>query len=163
MEKDKARLFGHPIYRMMKGMATAMDRYYVDPLLGFIVPSDFGDTLTALLSLPYIYFSLFVVKSVPLTIAVINNILRDTLIGMIPFCVGDVLDIFYRSYGKNLRLITGYIEGDKKVVSDVRRKVVYSVIVMVVLIILIVLMFKLLWLLGGWLLTTVHNWIFCFL
>ena len=106
MEKNKEKLFSHPVYRMMTRMARAMDNYYVDPLLGFVVPSGIGDTLTALISLPYVWFSLFVVKSVPLTIAVINNILRDTLIGMIPFFVGDVWDIFYRSYGKNLKLIT---------------------------------------------------------
>lgn len=157
MEKDKEKLFNHPVYRMMKGMARAMDDYYVDPLLGFVVPSGIGDTLTALLSIPYVYFSLFVVKSVPLTIAVINNILRDTLIGMIPFFVGDVWDIFYRSYGKNLRLITGYINGDCKTVSEVHRRVVYSVIIMIVLFALIILMFKLVWMLGAWFFASIGN------
>lgn len=157
MEKDKNELFSHAIYRMMSGMANAMDNYYVDPLLGFVVPSGIGDTLTALLSLPYVYFSLFVVKSIPLTIAVINNILRDTLIGMIPFFVGDVFDIFYRSYGKNLRLITGYINGEKKTVTEVQRKVVYSAIIMIVLIALIILMFKLVWMLGAWAVTSLGH------
>lgn len=151
---DKEKLFSHPVYRMMSAIAKAMDNYYVDPLLGFIVPSGVGDTLTALLALPNVYFSLFVVKSVPLTIAVINNILRDTLIGMIPFFVGDIFDIFYRSYSKNLRLITGYVNGDKKTVSEVHRKVVYSVIIMIVLIVLVVLLFKLVWMLGSWLVST---------
>lgn len=39
MENNKEKLFSHPIYRMMSGMANAMDNYYVDPLLGFVVPS----------------------------------------------------------------------------------------------------------------------------
>lgn len=157
MEKDKENLFSHPVYKMMKGMARAMDDYYVDPLLGFVVPSGIGDTLTALLSIPYVYFSLFVVKSVPLTIAVINNILRDTLIGMIPFFVGDVWDIFYRSYGKNLKLITGYINNDDKTVSEVHRRVVYSVIIMIILLALIILMFKLVWMLGAWMITSIGH------
>ncbi|MDY6435994.1 MAG: DUF4112 domain-containing protein [Bacteroidales bacterium] len=157
MEKDKEKLFSHPVYKLMSGMARTMDTYYVDPLLGFVVPSGLGDTLTALLSLPYVWFSLFVVKSVPLTIAVINNILRDTLIGMLPFFVGDVWDIFYRSYGKNLKLIAGYINGDAKVVSQVHRKVVYSVIIMIVLLVLIILMFKLIWMLGAWLITEIGH------
>lgn len=142
---------------MIKGMARAMDDYYVDPLLGFVVPSGIGDTLTALLSIPYVYFSLFIVKSVPLTIAVINNILRDTLIGMMPFFVGDVWDIFYRSYGKNLKLITGYINNDDKTVSEVHRRVVYSVIVMIILLALIILMFKLVWMLCAWVITSIGH------
>ena len=149
MEKNKEKLFSHPVYRMMTRMARAMDNYYVDPLLGFVVPSGIGDTLTALISLPYVWFSLFVVKSVPLTIAVINNILRDTLIGMIPFFVGDVWDIFYRSYGKNLKLITGYINGDEKIV----------LIIMIALLVLIILMFKLVWMLGAWLATSISHFI----
>jgi hypothetical protein len=157
MEKDKKKLFSHPVYKHMSAMAKVMDHYYMDPLLGFVVPSGFGDVLTALLSLPYVWFSLFVVKSVPLTIAVTNNILRDTLIGMIPFFVGDVWDIFYRSYSRDLNLITGYINGDKKTLAKVHRKVVFAVVVMIVLIVLIILMFKLVWMVGTWLMTTVGH------
>lgn len=157
MEKNKEKLFAHPLYRIMKGMTKAMDTYYVDPLLGFVVPSGIGDALTALLSAPYVYFSLFVVKSIPLTIAVVNNILRDTLIGLIPFLVGDVFDIFYRSYGKNLRLITGYINGDAKTVASVHRKVAISAIIMLVLLALIVLMFWLAWTLGAWIYTSISH------
>lgn len=138
-------------------MTKAMDTYYVDPLLGFVVPSGIGDALTALLSVPYVYFSLFVVKSIPLTIAVVNNILRDTLIGLIPFLVGDVFDIFYRSYGKNMRLITGYINDDAKTVASIHRKVAISAAIMLVLLALIVLMFWLAWTLGAWIYTSISH------
>lgn len=134
-----------------------MDTYYVDPLLGFVVPSGIGDALTALLSVPYVYFSLFVVKSIPLTIAVVNNILRDTLIGLIPFLVGDVFDIFYRSYGKNMRLITGYINDDAKTVASIHRKVAISAAIMLVLLALIVIMFWLAWTLGAWIYTSISH------
>lgn len=138
-------------------MTKAMDTYYVDPLLGFVVPSGIGDALTALLSVPYVYFSLFVVKSIPLTIAVVNNILRDTLIGLIPFLVGDVFDIFYRSYGKNMRLITGYINDDAKTVASIHRKVAISAAIMLVLLALIVIMFWLAWTLGAWIYTSISH------
>lgn len=157
MEKDKEKLFRHPVYRMMQGMSRVMDDHYVDPLLGFVAPSGIGDTLTALLSVPYVWFALFVVKSPALTIAVINNILRDTIIGMIPFFVGDIFDLFYRSYSRNLRLITGYINGDRKTVSEVHRKVVISAVIMVLLIALLVVMVKLLWALGAWLMAWLHG------
>lgn len=140
MEKDKAKLFAHPLYRAMQSMAKAMDGYYVDPLVGLVMPSGIGDVLTALLSAPYVCYSFFVVRSLPLTIAVVNNILRDTLIGLIPFFVGDIFDIFYRSYGRNLRLITDYINGDQKAVASVHRKVAFSVVIMLLLLALIVLM-----------------------
>lgn len=157
MEKDKAKLLSHPLYRTMQGMAKAMDGYYVDPLLGFVVPSGIGDVITALLSAPYVVFSFFVVRSLPLTIAVVNNILRDTLIGLIPFFVGDVFDIFYRSYGRNLRLITGYINGDPKTVASVHRKVAFSVAIMLLLLALTVLMLWAAWTLGSWLVDSISH------
>lgn len=141
----------------MQGMAKAMDGYCVDPLIGFVVPSGIGDVLTALLSAPYVVFSFFVVRSLPLTIAVVNNILRDTLIGLIPFFVGDIFDIFYRSYGRNLRLITGYINDDPKAVASVHRKVAVSVVIMLLLLALIVLMMWLAWTLGSWLIDTISH------
>lgn len=157
MVKDKAKLLSHPLYRAMQGMAKVMDGYGVDPLLGFVVPSGIGDVLTVLLSTPYVVFSFFVVRSLPLTIAVVNNILRDTLIGLIPFFVGDVFDIFYRSYGRNLRLITDYINGDPKTVASVHRKVAFSVAVMLLLLLLIALMLWVAWMLGSWLFDSINH------
>ena len=60
-------------YRMVEDIAKWMDKYFLDAILGF-VPS-VGDSLTSLAALPSIYVSLFKVKSVPLTLAVIFNIL----------------------------------------------------------------------------------------
>lgn len=150
MEADRERLLSHPVYRAMLGLTKYLDRYYIDPVLGIVLPSGVGDTLSSILSLPFIYFTLFVVKSVPLTLAVIVNILRDILLGMLPFFVGDVIDIFFRSYGRNMKLITGYINGDAKTVSEVKRKTVFSIVAIIVLLVLIVLLFKLVWMLGAW-------------
>lgn len=149
-EAEKERLLSHPVYRAMQRMTKYLDRYYLDPVLGVVLPSGVGDTLSSILSLPFIYFSLFVVKSVPLTLAVTVNILRDILLGMIPFFVGDVIDIFFRSYGRNMKLITGYITGDAKVEAEVKRKTVFSIVAIIVLLVLIILLFKLVLMLGAW-------------
>ena len=82
---------------------------------------------------PFIYYSLCVVKSIPLTLAVIFNILMDVLIGAIPFYIGDVLDVFKRSYVENLRLITGYIEDDKEIINKVNKKAFWTAVFIVVL------------------------------
>lgn len=107
-------------YRMMVKTAKYMDKYYLDPLIG-LIPGGVGDTISSLVALPFIYYSLCVVKSIPLTLAVIYNILIDVMLGAIPV-IGNVFDIFKRSYVDNLKLITGYIEDDKEIISKVRKK-----------------------------------------
>ena len=107
-------------YRMMVKTAKYMDKYYLDPLIG-LIPGGVGDTISSLVALPFIYYSLCVVKSIPLTLAVIYNILIDVMLGAIPV-IGNLFDIFKRSYVDNLRLITGYIEDDKEIISKVRKK-----------------------------------------
>lgn len=151
MEKDIRHLLEHPLYKLMERIVQYMDRYYLDPILGVVLPGGIGDALSALLSLPFVWYSLMVVKSVPLTLAVLVNILRDIVLGMLPFLVGDVVDIFYRSYGRNFKLITGYVQGDRQTVMEVRRKTALSVLLIIVFIVLIVLLFKLVWMLAGWL------------
>ena len=81
-------------YRIMVKTAKYMDQYYLDPLIG-LIPGGVGDVLSSSLAMPFIYYSLCVVRSIPLTLAVIYNVLLDVLIGAIPF-VGNVLDIFKR-------------------------------------------------------------------
>ena len=54
-------------------------------------------------------------------------------IGSIPFYIGDVLDVFKRSYVENLKLITGYIEDDKEIINKVNKKVFWTAVFIVVL------------------------------
>ncbi len=129
-------------YRMMEKTAKYMDKYCLDPLIG-LIPSGIGDMLTTVFVLPYIYFSLFKVKSIPLTLAVIANILWDVLLGMIPFFIGDLLDFFHRSYVANLKMIVGYVNDDPEVVHSVRKKAFWSFVVILILCYLIYLMVKL--------------------
>lgn len=136
-EAKRQKMMNLSSYRLMEKTAKYMDKYYIDPILGFILPCGIGDTLSSVLALPFIYYSLCVVKSIPLTLAVIYNLLMDVLIGAIPFFIGDVLDIFKRSYIDNLKLITGYIEDDKEIVGEVRKKAFKTAVLIAVVCLLI--------------------------
>ena len=135
VEKKQAKreqMMNRSSYRMMVKTAKYMDKYYLDPLIG-LIPGGVGDTISSLVALPFIYYSLCVVKSIPLTLAVIYNILMDVLIGAIPFYIGDILDVFKRSYVENLKLITGYIEDDKEIINKVKKKAFWTAVVIAVL------------------------------
>lgn len=136
-EAKRQEMMRHSSYRIMVNTAKYMDKYYLDPILGFILPGGIGDVLSSVLAFPFVYYSLCVVKSVPLTLAVIYNILMDVLLGSIPFFVGDVLDIFKRSYIDNLKLITGFIEDDKEIINKVNKKAFATAIFIVVICLLI--------------------------
>ena len=92
----REKMMNMPSYRLIVGTAKYMDKYFLDPILGFVLPAGIGDALSSVLAFPFIYYSLCVVKSIPLTLAVIYNILMDVLIGAIPFYIGDILDVFKR-------------------------------------------------------------------
>lgn len=120
-----------------------MDRYYIDPVIGIALPGGLGDLVSAIASLPYIYFSVFKIKSITLTLAVVFNILRDILIGMIPFFVGDVFDVFSKSYHKNMQLIDGFIDGDERTIWKIRKNIAWIVIFTIIFFALIYVMFQL--------------------
>ena len=138
MEKDVKE---SKVYKLIEAIAKVMDQYYVDPLLG-LVPT-VGDAVTSLLTLPYLYFSVFKLRSIPLTLALLCNMLIDFAMGVIPFWIGDVLDFFNRSYIKNYRLITGYVEGDEEMIKSVDRRAWWMAVLIVVLCLLILLLIKL--------------------
>ena len=123
-------------YRLAGLIAQWMDRYYLDAVLGLLLEG-VGDFLTQLLTLPYIYVSAVKIRSLPLTLAVIYNALRDLAIGLIPFYVGDVLDVFNKSYIRNFKLIAGFVDGDRSVISEVNRKAVRMGMLIVALCVLI--------------------------
>lgn len=123
-------------YRIMDKTATWMDKYYLDPIIGFFLPG-IGDVLSSILALPFIYFSLVYVRSIPLTLAVIANSLKDALLGSIPLYIGDIIDIFYKSNAKNLRLITGYVNDDKDVIRQVNKSAFWSCVFIAILCVLI--------------------------
>ena len=129
-------------YRTLQRIAQWMDTYYLDPILGFLLPAGLGDFASALMALPFIVFSLFVAKSIPLTLAIINHTLWDILIGLIPFFVGDVLDVVSRPYRRNLQLIEGYLTGDKSTIRHLQKHVAFTLFATFLCCILIYFMFK---------------------
>lgn len=136
-------------YRIMDKTAKYMDKYFLDPIIG-LIPGGVGDVLSSFLAIPFIYFALVQVKSIPLTLAVICNVLKDALLGSIPFFIGDIIDVFNRSYVANLRLITGYVNDDKAVIHEVNRKATWSAIFIVILCVLIYFIVKWAIELGNW-------------
>lgn len=148
-EAKREALMTTTSYRIMDTTAKYMDKYFLDPIIG-LIPGGIGDVLSSFLALPFIYFALVQVKSIPLTLAVICNVLKDALLGSIPFFIGDIIDVFNRSYVANLRLITGYVNDDKAVIHEVNRKATWSAIFIVILCVLIYFIVKWAIELGNW-------------
>ena len=135
---QRKRLMDNKIYQTMNDITRYMDRYYLDALIG-VIPG-WGDMITLFCVVPFIYFSTHVIKSIPLTLAIINNALRDILLGMIPFFIGDVIDVFHRANTKNMAMIQGFVDGNETVIKEVNRKALQSAVVLIILLILIALM-----------------------
>ena len=138
----RQRLENGKSYKWLQKIADIMDRYYLDAALGFAIPGGIGDAIAAVFSIGYILFSAIGVRSFPLTLSIMNNTLRDVVLGMIPFYVGDIFDIFYRSNKQNMALIRGFVEGDEEVIRTVNRKAGYSVAIFIILCILLFLMIR---------------------
>ena len=108
-----------------------MDRRLLDPLIGLVLPG-FGDALTSVLAVPYLYLSIVKLKSIPLTLAIVCNILLDVLIGIIPYIV-VVGDVFKRAFTRNAAMIKGYVEGDRAIMQEIDRKAVGMAFLIVIL------------------------------
>ena len=115
-----------------------MDRYYIDPIVGFFLPA-YGDVVSALLNLPFLYLSMLKLRNIPLTLAIIYNMLFDILVGLIPI-LGDFFDVFNKSYTKNSRLLHGFIENDQKIIGEINRKTIWLGILCLILCLLIYLL-----------------------
>ena len=154
-QQQRQRLMGNKAYRAMRGLTRYMDRYYLDALIG-VIPG-WGDAIALLSAVPFVYFSSRVIKSVPLTLAVLNNALRDVLMGMIPFFVGDIIDIFHRANIQNMEMIQGFVDGDEVVIKQGNKRALQSAIVLFVLLLLITLMIWLLISFGSYLYSLVTS------
>lgn len=136
--RRRQRLMANKTYQAMEVLTRYMDRYYLDALIG-VIPG-WGDVMAVLSAVPFVYFSASVIKSVPLTLAVLNNALRDVLMGMIPFFVGDIIDLFHRSNIQNMQMIRGFVDGDETIIKQVNQRAWQSAIALGVLLLLIALM-----------------------
>ena len=125
-------------YKTLKSIYILMDQYYLDPIIGLI--PGLGDIVTAFFAIPFLHVSASKIKSLPLTLAILYNVMLDAFVGMIPFYIGNVLDIFVKCHKKNFRLIVGFIEDDKNIIREVNRKAVKSAIGIAVFLLLIYLL-----------------------
>ncbi len=127
-------------YSIIRGIKTAMDDYFLDPIFS-LVPG-VGDIFVSVMILPYLYVSLFKVRSIPLTLAVLHNMLIDILIGVLPL-VGNIADFFYKSYKRSYRLIVGFVMDDKEIIDEVNSKAFRMFIYIILLSVAIYYMVKL--------------------
>lgn len=135
-ENRKKDLKSSPVYHLMQKVTLYMDQYHVDGIVG-LVPGGLGDAVSAIVALVHIYFGMFKLKSIPLTLALLNNVLRDVLMGMLPFFIGDIIDFLNKAHVKNMRLIDGYLNDDAAIIKDVNRKAWQSAAIFIVLILAI--------------------------
>lgn len=132
MTNEKQKIIQNSVsYKLVHAIALWMDRRLLDPLIGLVLPG-FGDALTSVLAVPYLYLSIVKLKSIPLTLAIVCNILLDVLIGIIPY-IGVVGDVFKRAFTRNAALIKGYVEGDKAIMQEIDRKAVGMAFLIVIL------------------------------
>lgn len=147
-EIRKEALRNSKLYHHIKKVTQLADGYYLDFVIG-LIPGGFGDILGGLFSLSHVYFGLFKLRSIPLTLALLNNMLRDVFLGMLPFYVGDAIDFFYKSNKKNMALIDGFLNDDKDIIHQVNKKAIQAAIVFFLLIAGIMLLLGLLLLLAN--------------
>jgi hypothetical protein len=139
-EEKRLQVRASRMYSWLRRASDVMDRYYLDAALGFAIPAGIGDAISGMLALGHAYFSARVVKSVPLTLAILNNALRDVLLGMIPFHVGDVIDIFHKANRQNMGLVDGFIDGNEDIIHTVNRKAWQAALLIVVFVAAIIAM-----------------------
>ena len=151
----RQRLMDNKAYQTMQVLTRYMDRYYLDALIG-VIPG-WGDAIALASAVPFVYFAARVIRSVPLTLAVLNNALRDVLMGMIPFFVGDIIDFFHRANIQNMQMIQGFVDGDEAIIKQVNQRALQSAIVLVILLLLIALMIWALVSFGSYLYSTVAS------
>ena len=143
--KAQERLNDSNAYKAMEQVQKLMDTYYLDGVIG-LLPFGIGDILAALFAVLYVWFAIAKVRSIPLSLAIINNSLRDVALGLIPFYVGDVIDFFHKAN----RQVRGFVEGDKDVIRDVNRKAIQSALLIVLMAVIIIAMMVLVVSLTGW-------------
>ena len=92
-ELDRARKLAH-----------LMDDYFLDPILGFILPG-VGDLVGSLIGVYIILIGARRKVSPVILARMVMNLAIDTAVGVIPV-VGDAADIAFKANDKNLALLT---------------------------------------------------------
>lgn len=87
----------------VRALARVLDRYYLDPLLGLLLPGG-GDVIGSLLGIYTVVLAARRRLS-PIVIArMLTNLAADAAIGLIPL-IGDVFDFGFKAHVRNAELI----------------------------------------------------------
>ena len=130
---EKEALKKSRLYQQIVTLTRLTDTYQLDAILG-LIPGGIGDFVAAFFALAHIFFGAFKLRSIPLTLALLNNMLRDILLGLLPFYVGDVIDFLHKANKKNMALIDGFVNDDKEIIRRVNKKAIQAAIVFFLLI-----------------------------
>lgn len=152
---EKEALKKSRLYQQIVTLTRLTDTYQLDAILG-LIPGGIGDFVAAFFALAHIFFGAFKLRSIPLTLALLNNMLCDVLLGLLPFYIGNVIDFLYRSNQKNMILIHGFLNDDPFIMHQVNTKARQAAITLVVLVLLIALMIALL----AWLVAKIGSLLF---
>ena len=140
-ERKREELMSSDSYVISEKIAKYMDKYFLDGIIGLF--PGVGDVFSSICVMPQLYLSLFKIRSIPLTLAVLLNVMIDIAVGLIPFWIGNICDFFHRAYLKNFRLIAGFVNDDKDIIKEVNAKAFISAILIVVIIAIIYMLFSL--------------------
>jgi hypothetical protein len=87
----------------VRTLARVLDRYYLDPLLGLLLPGG-GDVLGSLLGIYTVVLAARRRLSPVVIARMLMNLAADAAIGFIPL-IGDVFDFGFKAHVRNLDLI----------------------------------------------------------
>jgi hypothetical protein len=147
-ERKRQELLNSDSYVLSEKVAKLMDKYFLDGIIGLF--PGVGDVFSSVCVMPQLYLSLFKIKSIPLTLAVLLNVMIDIAVGLIPFWIGNICDFFHRAYLKNFRLIAGFVNDDKDIIKEVNAKAFISAILIVIMIGIVYLLVSLISKLVDW-------------
>jgi hypothetical protein len=97
-------------------LARVLDRYYVDPLLGLILPG-VGDLIGSLLGLYLVGVAVKRRMSPVIVARMLLHLALDAVLGAIPV-LGDIADVAYKANERNLALLVGRHETGKATARD---------------------------------------------
>jgi hypothetical protein len=88
----------------VRTLARVMDRYYLDPLIGFLIPGG-GDVLGSMIGIYTVTIAARRKVSPVIIARMLMNLAIDALIGFIPL-LGDLFDIGFKANTRNVDLLT---------------------------------------------------------
>ncbi|MDX2090898.1 MAG: DUF4112 domain-containing protein [Kofleriaceae bacterium] len=88
----------------VRKVSRVLDDYFVDPILGFVIPG-VGDLIGSSLGLYSVAYALRKKVSPVIITRMLMNLTVDTIVGVVPF-VGDLFDAGWKANKKNLALLS---------------------------------------------------------